>query len=132
MSMHLMKIRVTEKSNSKKWTSAEAKAKAKELEESWEKLKGKYESGKAGRQPERTLASQRKDSKGMSHLAGFTPPRGHVPRIPSREDSVGIAAKPEQKVYTGDKMIGIGTLHKSNAVPIFSEEEAKDQANMRR
>jgi hypothetical protein len=34
--------------------------------------------------------------------------------------------------YTGDKMKGIGTLHKSNAVPIFSEEEAKDQANMRR
>jgi hypothetical protein len=29
-------------------------------------------------------------------------------------------------------MIGIGTLHKSNAVPIFTEEEAKDQANMRR
>ena len=27
-------------------------------------------------------------------------------------------------------MKGIGTLHKSNAVPIFSNEEAKDQANM--
>lgn len=34
--------------------------------------------------------------------------------------------------YTGDKMKGIGTLHKSNAVPIFTDEEAKDQANMRR
>lgn len=41
--------------------------------------------------------------------------------------------KPLKEVrYTGDKMIGIGTLHKSNAVPIFTEEEAKDQANMRR
>jgi len=29
-------------------------------------------------------------------------------------------------------MIGIGTLHKSNAVPIFTDEEAKDQASMRR
>jgi hypothetical protein len=36
------------------------------------------------------------------------------------------------KVYTGDAMLGIGTLHKSNAVPVFSEEEARDQANMRR
>jgi len=36
------------------------------------------------------------------------------------------------KVYTGDKMIGIGTLHKSNAVPIFSDDDAKDQALMRR
>jgi len=34
--------------------------------------------------------------------------------------------------YTGDKMLGIGTLHKSNAVPIFNEQDAKDQANMRR
>jgi hypothetical protein len=33
---------------------------------------------------------------------------------------------------TGDKMKGIGTLHKSNAVPIFTDEEAKDQATMRR
>jgi hypothetical protein len=34
--------------------------------------------------------------------------------------------------YTGEKLIGIGTLHKSNAVPIFSEEDAVDQAKMRR
>jgi hypothetical protein len=40
--------------------------------------------------------------------------------------------KPEQKVYTGDKMLGIGTLHKSNAVPVFTDTEAKDMANMRR
>jgi len=34
--------------------------------------------------------------------------------------------------YTGNNMKGIGTLHKSNAVPIFTDEEAKDQATMRR
>jgi hypothetical protein len=39
--------------------------------------------------------------------------------------------KPDMR-YTGDNMKGIGTLHKSNAVPIFTDEEAKDQANMRR
>jgi len=27
---------------------------------------------------------------------------------------------------------GIGTMHKSNAVPIFSDEEAQDIAKMRR
>lgn len=42
------------------------------------------------------------------------------------------ATKSESKKYTGDKMIGIGTLHKSNAVPVFSEKEAKDMASMRR
>ena len=45
----------------------------------------------------------------------------------------GSTTKPVHgKVYTGTAMKGIGTLHKSNAVPIFTDEEAKDQANMRR
>jgi hypothetical protein len=45
----------------------------------------------------------------------------------------GTATKPVKgNVYTGTAMKGIGTLHKSNAVPIFSNEEAIDQANMRR
>jgi hypothetical protein len=35
-------------------------------------------------------------------------------------------------VYTGDKMLGIGTLHKSNAVPVFNTEEAREMARMRR
>lgn len=41
-------------------------------------------------------------------------------------------AKRSPKVYTGTKMIGIGTMHKSNMVPIFSDEEAIDISTMRR
>jgi hypothetical protein len=41
------------------------------------------------------------------------------------------SAKPAQ-VYTGTKMLGIGTMHKSNSVPIFSTEEAVSIATMRR
>ncbi len=44
----------------------------------------------------------------------------------------GPCTKPEQKVYTGTKIKGIGTMHKSNAVPIFSDEEAEAIAHMRR
>ena len=64
-----------------------------------------------------------------------------TPRVPegrstraykSLDTGVGIAALPEQKVYTGDKMIGIATLHKSNAVPVFSDKEAKEVSAMRR
>ena len=48
-------------------------------------------------------------------------------------DNLGNGTKPVHAMtYTGNKMIGIGTLHKSNAVPIFSDSDAKDQANMRR
>lgn len=53
-------------------------------------------------------------------------------KIPSLGNGIGVATKAEDKVYTGTKMIGIGTLHKSNAVPVFSDEDAKSMANMRR
>jgi hypothetical protein len=45
---------------------------------------------------------------------------------------MGVAAAPAPKVYTGTKVKGIGTMHKSNAVPIFSDEEAVEIAHMRR
>jgi hypothetical protein len=52
--------------------------------------------------------------------------------IPSRDSGDGIGAKRANPVYTGGNIIGIGTLHKSNAVPIFSQQEAKDISAMRR
>lgn len=61
------------------------------------------------------------------------PYRRETVRYPSLDTGHGNATKPIQsKRYTGDKLLGIGTLHKSNAVPIFSQEEAQDQAKMRR
>ena len=64
----------------------------------------------------------------------LTIPSGRdVRKYPSMVTPGGSATKPVVgKVYTGTAMKGIGTLHKSNAVPIFTDEEAKDQANMRR
>ncbi len=42
-----------------------------------------------------------------------------------------VSSKPAP-TYTGSKIIGIGTMHKSNMVPIFSDDEAKDISRMRR
>ena len=62
-----------------------------------------------------------------------TPPGRETPRYPSLDTGQGTATKPNQPMrYTGDKMIGIGTLHKSNAVPVFSTDEATEMARMRR
>lgn len=52
--------------------------------------------------------------------------------IPSKPDTVTVAVKKESNTYTGDKLIGIGTLHKSNLIPVFKGEEAKEIARMRR
>lgn len=47
------------------------------------------------------------------------------------EKFVGSTAKIEKK-YTGNQIIGIATMHKSSAVPIFNKEAAIDVAQMRR
>jgi hypothetical protein len=39
------------------------------------------------------------------------------------------AAKP-LKVYTGTQMIGIAQMHKSNAQPVFSKQEATESSQM--
>jgi hypothetical protein len=40
--------------------------------------------------------------------------------------------KPVPNAYTGNKMKGIATMHKSNAVPVFTDAEAKEISSMRR
>lgn len=45
----------------------------------------------------------------------------------------GHAAPAEPKTYNGArKLLGIATLHKSNMVPVFSQEDATEIARMRR
>ena len=58
--------------------------------------------------------------------------RRETPDIPSHGTGVGTAVRAPDKVYTGDKIKGIGTMHKSNAVPIFSDEQAVAISKMRR
>lgn len=52
--------------------------------------------------------------------------------LPSLDTGQGNTAKRESQHYTGDKMLGIGVLHKSNSVPIFKAEDAHDISRMRR
>ena len=55
-----------------------------------------------------------------------------TPYIPSLESSWAPCTKSKNTSYTGGNMVGIGTLHKSNAIPIFSDDDAKDLSKMRR
>jgi len=60
------------------------------------------------------------------------PYRRETVQYPSLNSGLGNTCKPKDKVYTGTAMLGIGTLHKSNAVPVFNKEDAEEQAKMRR
>jgi hypothetical protein len=52
--------------------------------------------------------------------------------IPSLDTGIGDCFRAPDQVYTGSMMVGIGQLHKSNAVPVFKKSDAIDIAKMRR
>ena len=53
-------------------------------------------------------------------------------KYPSRVESFGDCSKKEPMKYTGTLIKGIATMHKSNAVPVINDDEAKDISRMRR
>ena len=109
-------------STPKKTKARKPTAKQRELSKSWSDLLKKYE-------PKKPLAIA-KDA-GLSYSLGL-PAGRETPKLPSRSTSGGNATWRPNPVYTGDKIKGIGTMHKSNAVPVFSDQEAHDIATMRR
>jgi len=127
MSMHLEGPWLSttgKKKGKKKWPSAEAKRRAEELEKSWTSILKKHQIDQQERKKINALSSPAWQPK-----KSLTRETAMIPSLPF---SGGPCLKAEQKIYTGTKIKGIGTMHKSNAVPIFSEDEAKDIASMRR
>jgi hypothetical protein len=97
-------------------------AKQRELAAAWDALVKKYE-------PKKPVPKRKDD--GFRYSLG-RPACRETPKFPSLPYSAGSGLKKESPVYTGTKIKGIGTMHKSNAVPVFSDEEARDIATMRR
>jgi hypothetical protein len=98
-------------------------AKQRELDASWEKLLKKYAT--------KTVVKPKLQQLSDVYSLG-KPACRETPKIPSLPFTGGPCALKPNPVYTGDKIKGIGTMHKSNAVPVFSDQEAKDIATMRR
>lgn len=93
-------------------------AKQRELQSDWEKLLKKYETKPV--------------SKKVKPIAQ---PKAYVretAKIPSLNTGFHDCTKKESPRYTGTAIKGIGTMHKSNAVPIFTDEQAIEIATMRR
>jgi hypothetical protein len=132
MSMHLEGPWLSttgKKKGKKKWASAGAKAKAESLEKSWKDLLKRHEVEQEERKRARTASSV---SLGTVYKLSIPEGRNTTAHIKSVDTGGGTASLPPQKVYTGTKVKGIATMHKSNAVPVFSDEEAIDISKMRR
>ena len=52
--------------------------------------------------------------------------------IPSHGMSIGNTDLVERPKYTGENLLGIAVMHKSNLVPVFKAQDAVDIARMRR
>jgi hypothetical protein len=117
------------KKGKKKFASSEHARKARELDESWKELQRRWGID----------AEEKKRAHAMS--AGSLTSTGYSLKIPEGRnttahlksvDTGGNATLAPVKVYTGTMVKGIATMHKSNAVPVFSDEQAVDISRMRR
>ena len=109
-----------------KFRNAEEARRARELDESWRELLKRQ--GVEAEQKRQTRAMK---APPLDYKLSTPPGRATSTHIPSR-DTGGNATLAAPKVYTGSEMIGIGQLHKSNAIPIFKKSDAEDLAKMRR
>ena len=107
--------------------SAEAQ-KSRELDASWKELQKKWGVDAEEKRRRRALSAEP-----LTYTLSAPAGRSTSNHIPSRDTGhLGAIRTKDIPQYTGTKIKGIGTMHKSNAVPIFSDEEAKDISSMRR
>ena len=107
--------------------SAEAQ-KARDLESDWKDLQKKW-----GVEADEKKRSRAMKAPSLAYTLSAPPGRSTSTHLPSRNTGeAGAVTYKANPQYTGTKIKGIGTMHKSNAVPVFSDEEAHDIARMRR
>ena len=131
MSMHLEGpwLSTTGKKKGKqKFASADHARKAREQEESWKALQKKWGVEAEEKKRQRGLSAPSLSSSYSLKIPEGRNTTAHIKSI----DTGGNAVLKPSPVYTGTMVKGIATMHKSNAVPVFSDEQAVDISKMRR
>ena len=129
MSMHLHHPSLSLNGRKKgrvKFRNADEARKARELDASWKELQKKWEVDAEDKRRKRAMKAEP-----LVYKLTCATDRAGTAHIPSRNTG-GNATLAAPKVYTGTKVKGIATMHKSNAVPVFSDEEAVEISRMRR
>jgi len=109
-----------------KFASADAKRKIEQLDKEWRDLQKRW-----GVEADERKRRRAMEAEPLSYT--LSAPAGRsTAHIKSLGQDSGVATLAQPKVYTGTKVKGIATMHKSNAVPVFSDEQAIDISKMRR
>ena len=109
-----------------KFASADAKRKSEQLDKEWRDLQKRW-----GVEADERKRLRAMEAEPLSYTLSVPAGRSTT-HIKSLGQDSGVATLAQPKVYTGTKVKGIATMHKSNAVPIFSDEQAVDISRMRR
>ena len=109
-----------------KFASADAKRKSDQLDKEWQELQKRWGVEADERKRQRAM-----EAEPLSYTLSVPAGRSTA-HIKSLGQDSGVATLAQPKVYTGTKVKGIATMHKSNAVPVFSDEQAIDISKMRR
>ena len=131
MTMHMMHPALSMGGKRKgkiKFRNAEEARKHRELESDWHDLQKKWGVEQEAKKRKRAMAAE-------PLVYSLNTPIGRTNTHHIKSLNTGhsgpVSSKPAQK-YTGSKMLGVGQLHKSNAVPVFCDQDAIDIARMRR
>jgi hypothetical protein len=116
------------KKGKKKFASAEAKRKSEQLDKEWKELLKRQGLELEEKKRKRAMSAQSLTSVYSLKIPEGRNTTAHIKSV----DTGGNATLAPAKVYTGTMVKGIATMHKSNAVPVFSDEQAVDIARMRR
>ena len=118
MTMHLVHPSLSlsgKKKGKQKYRNSEQARKARELEESWKDMQKRWGVEADEKKRRRALAAEP-----LVYSLPTPVGRTNTHHIKSLDTghSGPVSSKPNPQ-YTGTKILGIGTMHKSNAVPVF-------------
>jgi hypothetical protein len=110
-----------------KFRNAEEAQRARELDADWKDLLKRQGVEQEARRRRRAMSAEPLVYKLETPVG-----RTNTKHIPSLNSGLGVATLAPAKVYTGDKVLGISQMAKSNAVPVFNSDHIVEIARMRR
>lgn len=129
MSLHHPSLSMNGKKKGKvKFRNADEARRARELDESWNTLQKKWGVDKQDKK-----RKQAKSAEPLSYKLDVPNGRSTSNHIPSRNTGeIGAVTYKPSPQYTGNEVLGISQMAKSNAVPVFNSDHIVEIARMRR
>ena len=118
MTMHLVRGMSTTSTRKRKQKRQPGHAKSQAAHDAWLKKMGVHPS-----------QLKHKEKSSGSSIPDYSSTRS---AIPTSDKVLPIAGKRKVQEYSGDYIVGLATMHKSNIVPVGKGNSAEDYAKMRR